>query len=70
MLLKYKDEKGNWVTAPVVVTGDVIPDEAFVISGNCQYRFAYGGWDWFVEKYGDRITTKDIYASVRMFEDC
>lgn len=21
------------------------PDEAFIITGNCKYKFAYGGWD-------------------------
>ena len=24
MLLKYKDENGNWVIAPVIVTGDIL----------------------------------------------
>ena len=23
------------------------------ITGNCGYRFADGGWDWVIEKYGD-----------------
>ena len=32
------------------------PESAFVISGNCMYRFANGGWDWFLENYGNRIT--------------
>ena len=36
------------------------PESAFVISENCQYRFANGGWDWFIENYGDRITTNNI----------
>ena len=53
MLLKYKDENGNWVTAPVVVTGDVLPESALVISGDCSYRFASNGWNWFIEKYGN-----------------
>ena len=67
MLLKYKDENGNWVTAPVVVSGDVIPEEAFVISGDCGFRFANNGWNWFIEKYGDRIRTKDISGAGGMF---
>ena len=43
------------------------PDEAFVISGNCAYRFANGGWDWFIENYGDRITTNGISTANNMF---
>ena len=34
------------------------PDEAFVIKGNCSYRFAYDSWDWFISIYGNRITTQ------------
>ena len=70
MLLKYKDENGNWVTAPVVVSGDVIPEEAFVISGNCSNRFANDGWTWFIEKFGNKITTKDINNANNMFYYC
>ena len=37
-----------------------ILEEAFVITGNCSYRFANDGWNWLIEHYGDKITTKDI----------
>lgn len=47
--------------------GPDIPDSAFVISGECQYRFANNGWNWFIEQYGDRITTKDISNANNMF---
>jgi hypothetical protein len=40
-----------------------IPD----ISGNCSYRFAYGGWNWFIEQYGNKIITKDITNAQHMF---
>lgn len=43
------------------------PESAFVIGGNCNYRFAYDGWDWFIEKYGNKITTKDISDASYMF---
>ena len=36
------------------------PESAFVISGDCSYRFSNNGWNWFIEQYGDRITTNDI----------
>lgn len=58
--------------APVVVNvpqDGSPPAEAFVISGDCSYRFAKDGWNWFIEKYGDRITTKDIIDASRMFSD-
>lgn len=44
-----------------------LPEEAFVISGNCGYRFANGGWDWFIENYGDKVTTSGITSSSQMF---
>ena len=43
------------------------PEEAFEIFGDCKYRFINGGWDWFVEKYGNKITTDSITASDYMF---
>ena len=43
------------------------PESAFVIRGNCDYRFANGGWDWFIEQYGNRITTEDITTASYMF---
>ncbi len=47
--------------------GPDIPDSAFVISGNCNRRFANGGWDWFIENYGNRITTNNIEYVSYMF---
>lgn len=50
-----------------IEVGDVLPEEAFLITGDCQYKFNGGSWDWFIEKYGNRITTKDINNAIRMF---
>lgn len=47
--------------------GPDIPESAFVISGECNYRFANGGWDWFLENYGNRITTNNIEYISYMF---
>ena len=47
--------------------GAEIPEEAFVITGNCQYRFYRNGWNWFIENYGNQITTKDITNGGNMF---
>lgn len=45
------------------------PDEAFVITGSCNYRFGYGGWDWFINEYGNRVTTTDIQHALSMFDN-
>ena len=49
--------------APVVVNvpqDGSPPAEAFNITGDCRYRFANNGWNWFVEKYGNQTTTSNI----------
>lgn len=46
-----------------------MPDEAFIITGDCRNRFAYGGWDWFIEMFGDKIVTKDIGNNVSSMFD-
>lgn len=50
-----------------IPTGGDIPEEAFLLTGNCTYRFAYGGWDWFLKDYGNRITTENIGVGNNMF---
>ena len=50
----------------IVSGGGDIPEEAFTITGSCSQRFAYNSWNWFVDGYGDRVTTKDI-ASLHYF---
>lgn len=44
-----------------------LPEEALVVSGNCTYRFSNNGWNWFIQEYGDIITTQDITNAERMF---
>ncbi len=41
--------------------------EELTITGNCNYRFAYDGWNWFIEKYGDKISSQNIQGCERMF---
>lgn len=45
------------------------PESAFVFSSDCSSRFANGGWDWFIEQYGDRITTDGITNAIQMFSN-
>jgi hypothetical protein len=50
---------------------NVLPDEGLTITGNCDYRFCNNGWNWFINGFGDKVTTKDITASIynSMFKD-
>ena len=43
------------------------PESAFVITGNCSYRFARNGWNWFINNYGNKITTNNISDPSYMF---
>ena len=47
--------------------GIALPEEALVITGDCSYRFANGGWDWFINTYGNQITTSNITSASNMF---
>lgn len=46
---------------------NLIPDEAFRITGNARYRFAYNNNLWLLKKYGDKITTQNIANREYMF---
>ena len=54
------------------ITVDVIPegvptDEELTISEECSYRFSYNNWNWFLEKYKDRLIFNNITDAVYMF---
>lgn len=52
----YKpSEMGNAVRQISGGGGSGVPPEALVLTGDCSYRFANNGWNWFLEEYGDRI---------------
>lgn len=53
-----------------VSTGMELAPEDLVFSGNCNSNFYQGKWDWFLEKFGDKITTKDITSCASMFYGC
>lgn len=56
--------------------GVELPEEAYYVQNDCSYRFAYGGWDWFIEDFGDKMTTykppfcAGITDSSNMFVHC
>lgn len=47
--------------------GAELPPEAYVVTGDCSYRFAYDGWNWYIDSLGKKVTTKDIENCQRMF---
>lgn len=47
--------------------GEGFPEEAFNITGNCSYKFAYNGWNWFLDTYADRLNFVDITDASNMF---
>lgn len=67
------DENGNeFKYTPAEMVDEInnlmtIPDEALIITGNCSYRFANGGWDWFISQCGDKIITNNITDTTQMF---
>ena len=61
------DEMPTQIQAIQTGGGGDLPEEALTISGDCSYRFANNGWNWFIEQYGGRITTKDISNPSYMF---
>lgn len=66
----YRAPEGIDGYTPVIVNvpQDGSPSaEALVISGDCGYRFANNGWNWFLNQYGNQITTKDISYLSNMF---
>lgn len=69
-LIKYKpSEMANAISNISVGGGGDLPAEAFTISGDCSYRFASNGWNWFIERYKDKITTNNINDASYMFTE-
>ena len=69
----YRAPEGIDGYTPVVVNvpqDGSPPAEALVITGNCNYRFARDGWNWFINTYSNQITTKDISNMNYMFTYC
>lgn len=49
---------------------DTISETALNITGSCRYRFAENNWNWFIENYGDKITTDKVTNPSYMFSNC
>ena len=57
--LKMAEEINNMQIAPTA--------DELTLTGDCSYQFYQGRWAWFLEKYGDSITTKNISSANHMF---
>lgn len=69
---KYKPAEMADAIAAIEVGGGSgdLPEEAYVISGDCNDRFANGGWDWFIREYGNKCKTSNISGAISMFDKC
>ena len=47
--------------------GVILPDEAYVLTGDCLCKFAYNGWNWFVDTFKDKLTTRNLTNIQSMF---
>lgn len=43
------------------------PRSSLTFTGDCSSKFTGGGWNWFLNYYGDECTTKDITKVTKMF---
>ena len=57
----------NKVTVDIESSGVELPPEAFEISGDASYKFAYTAWNWYIDALSDKITTKDLSEANYMF---
>lgn len=46
-----------------------VPDEALTISGDSDYYMCSNKWNWFINMFGDKISTVDITNGVSMFAE-
>lgn len=71
---EYEAEVINTIT-PIQMAKEVQnmlpppPESAFTITGSCYYKFNAGGWDWFINLYGDKIKTSKLTDLSQMFKD-
>jgi len=49
--------------------GDAPTNEELTITGSCHYMFSGTGWVWYLNKYGNKITTSGITDMSHMFKN-
>lgn len=63
-------ELANKINNEMPLAKDAIPNSAKHLTGDCRYKFFFGGWDWFIEQLGEEITTEAITNCQSMFDNC
>lgn len=63
---KYCDRNVDVIVA-VEGGGSGLPEGVLNLTGNCSYKFYVGNWDWFIEEYGNQITTSALTSTNNMF---
>lgn len=64
---KYTLDEMPTAISGIETGGGELPEEAFVITGDSKYRFAYNGWNWFLDNYKNQITTSNVTDLSYMF---
>lgn len=75
--IRAKTGKSEKLTLDAMVTeigsittgggGGDLPEEAFILTGDCSSMFSNNKWKWFINMYGNRITTNNISDASKMF---
>lgn len=65
----YQSDEIAGAIRAVIERLSTLPEEALIITGDCQYKFASNGWKWFIDMHGDRVTTQNITNCAYMFVD-
>ena len=47
--------------------GSPLPENASIITGDCTCRLAYNGWNWYVDAFKDKLTTRNLTNIQSMF---
>ena len=66
MTLSQMTEEITALSTAADVADKIPTDAELLLTGDCSYKF-YRLWDWFLEKYGDRIRTEAISDATNMF---
>lgn len=63
----YKPAEMAAAIAAIETGGGELPEEAYLITGDCYYRFSNNGWNWFIDTFGNKIKAENITSINYMF---
>jgi hypothetical protein len=47
--------------------GSELPEAAFILTGDCSYKFMNGQWDWYLELFKDKMTSNNLTSLAQTF---